>query len=49
VRDSLAKSGKVELELHCATQSDVSESFRIGQTRAGPFQPTFENAFFPTL
>ena len=49
VRDSLAKSGKVELELHCATQSDVSECFRIGDTRAGAFQPTFENAFFQTL
>jgi phosphoribosyl 1,2-cyclic phosphodiesterase len=48
VREPLAKSGKIDMEVHCATQSDVSGPFRIGETKAGAFQPTFENAFFQT-
>ena len=46
VRASLAKCGKLDMEIHCATQFEVSPRFRIGETDAGPFQPTFENAFF---
>src|SRR6266851_595360 len=48
VRNSLNKSGKIDMELHCATQSDLSARFRIGETIAGVFQPTFDNVFFQT-
>src|SRR5216683_8410154 len=47
VRNSLNKSGKIEIELFCATQSEISPRFCIGETALGAFQPTFENAFFP--
>ena len=47
VRNSLNKSGKIEIELFCATQSEISPRFCIGKTDPGAFQPTFENAFFP--
>jgi len=47
VRNSLSKSGKIEIELFCATQSEISPRFCIGKTDPGAFQPTFENAFFP--
>ncbi len=47
VRNSLNKSGKIEIELFCATQSEISPRFCIGETELGAFQPTFENAFFP--
>jgi phosphoribosyl 1,2-cyclic phosphodiesterase len=43
---SLAKHGKLNVEIHCATQFEVTPRFRIGETKPGPFQPTFENAFF---
>jgi phosphoribosyl 1,2-cyclic phosphodiesterase len=46
VRASLAKCGKVDLEIHCATQFEITPQFRIGETDPRPFQPTFENAFF---
>jgi phosphoribosyl 1,2-cyclic phosphodiesterase len=49
VRASLAKHGKLNVEIHCATQFEITPQFRIGETDAGPFQPTFENAFFQTL
>ena len=48
VSDSLHKSGKIDIELHCATQFELSPRFRIGETKRGTFQPTFENAFFQT-
>src|SRR5256886_8717440 len=47
VRDALNKSGKIDIEVFCATQSDISPKFCIGQTQVGVFQSTFENAFFP--
>jgi phosphoribosyl 1,2-cyclic phosphodiesterase len=47
VRNALNKSGKIEIELYCATQSEVSPRFRIGETKLGAFQSTFESAFFP--
>ena len=47
VREALSKCGKIDIELFCATQSDISPRFRIGETELGAFQPTFENAFFP--
>ena len=46
MRASLIKCGKTDLEIHCATQFEISPQFRIGETDPGPFQPTFENAFF---
>jgi len=48
VRASLAKCGKLALQVDCATQFEVSPRFRISDTELGPFQPTFENAFFQT-
>jgi len=47
VRNALTKVSKINIELFCASQSDVSPRFRIGETAAGAFQSTFENAFFP--
>jgi phosphoribosyl 1,2-cyclic phosphodiesterase len=46
VRASLAKHGELSVEIHCATQFEITPQFRIGETEPGPFQPTFENAFF---
>jgi phosphoribosyl 1,2-cyclic phosphodiesterase len=46
VRASLAKCGRIDVEVHCATQSEVTAQFQIGETNSGAFQPTFENAFF---
>jgi len=42
----LTKCGKLDMEVYCATQSEISPRFRIGETDPGPFQPTFENGFF---
>src|SRR5947199_6250569 len=42
----LTKCGKLDMEVYCATQSEISPRFRIGETDSGPFQPTFENGFF---
>jgi phosphoribosyl 1,2-cyclic phosphodiesterase len=47
IREALSKSGKMDIELFCAGQSDISPRFRIGETELGAFQATFENAFFP--
>ena len=46
VRASLAKFGRTEMEVFCASQTEVSPRFCIGETKPGPFQPTFENGFF---
>ena len=48
VRACLAKCGKIDIELHVASQAGISPLFRIGETKPGPFQPTFETAFFHT-
>jgi len=48
VRALLTRCGNIDIEVHCATQSEISLRFRIGETKPGPFQPTFENAFFQT-
>ena len=48
VRASLTKCGRIDVEVHCATQFEVTPQFQIGETDPGPFQPTFENAFFKT-
>jgi phosphoribosyl 1,2-cyclic phosphodiesterase len=49
IRALLEKSGKIDMEVYCATQSELSPRFRIGETKAGPFQPTFESAFFQAI
>jgi phosphoribosyl 1,2-cyclic phosphodiesterase len=49
VRTQLEKSGKIDIEVYCATQSQLSPRFRLGETIAGAFQPSFENAFFQTV
>jgi len=46
VRASLAKCGRMDVEIHCATQFEITPRFQIGETKSGPFQPTFENVFF---
>jgi hypothetical protein len=48
VRALLGKCGRMEVEIHCATQFEITPRFRIGETERGTFQPTFENAFFQT-
>jgi hypothetical protein len=47
VRNALAKSGRTDIEVFCAAQSQIGPCFQIGETVRGHFQPTFENAFFP--
>jgi phosphoribosyl 1,2-cyclic phosphodiesterase len=47
VREALHKTGKIDIELFCAAQSEISPRFCIGETESGAFQSTFENAFFP--
>jgi phosphoribosyl 1,2-cyclic phosphodiesterase len=44
----LARCGRIETEVYCAAQSQISPRFKIGETRPGPFQPTFDNVFFQT-
>jgi phosphoribosyl 1,2-cyclic phosphodiesterase len=44
----LAKCGDIDLEVYCATQSEISSRFRLGETKGGGFQPTFETVFFET-
>ena len=46
VHASLAKCGRIDVEVHCASQSEISPRFRIGEMNPGQFQSTFENAFF---
>ena len=46
VNAALEKSGKTDMEIYCATQFEISPRFRIGDTKPGAFQPTFESAFF---
>jgi phosphoribosyl 1,2-cyclic phosphodiesterase len=48
IRALLEKCGKTEMEIYCATQSELSPCFQIGETKSGALQPTFENAFFQT-
>ena len=48
MRDLLARRERTEIEVHCAGQSEITGPFRIGETRGGVFQPTFESVFFQT-
>lgn len=49
VQAALAKCGKTDLEVFCASQAEISSRFRLGQTSAVAFQPMFENGFFPAI
>jgi len=44
----LARSRRTEVEIFCADQREISNRFRIGETQAGSFQPTFDHIFFQT-
>src|SRR3954471_13622987 len=44
----LEKCGKRGTEVYCAGQSEISPRFKIGETNARSFQPTFDNLFFET-
>ncbi len=48
VTDLLTRVGRSEVEVFCADQREVSKCFRIGETKAGAFQPTFDHIFFQT-
>lgn len=49
IRALLEKCGKTDMEIYCATQAELSPQFCIGETKAGPFQPTFEDVFFQAV
>jgi phosphoribosyl 1,2-cyclic phosphodiesterase len=44
----LAKVGRNDVEVFCADQREISGRFRIGESRGGAFQPTFDQLFFET-
>ncbi len=46
VRAQIEHNGRADLEIFCAIQNAVSPRFRIGETEARAFQPTFESALF---
>ena len=46
VQALLAKCGRENVEVFCADQRELSACFRIGETRPGPFQSTFDDLFF---
>jgi phosphoribosyl 1,2-cyclic phosphodiesterase len=46
VHTQLGRNGRADLEVFCAGQNAISPRFRIGETEAGVFQPTFESALF---
>lgn len=48
IMDLLEKCGQRSVEVYCAGQSQISPRFKIGETKPGPFQPTFENVYFET-
>jgi phosphoribosyl 1,2-cyclic phosphodiesterase len=48
MRTLLEAAGKIDMEVFCASQSEISPRFRIGETKAGAFQPTFDHVFFQT-
>jgi phosphoribosyl 1,2-cyclic phosphodiesterase len=48
IRDLLQRAGRIDMEIFCASQSEISPSFCIGETNAGAFQPTFDSVFFQT-
>lgn len=49
IQESLLKLGRGQMQVCVASQTEISPRFRIGETMSGPFQPTFENAFFQAV
>ena len=49
VQTLLDRHGRAKLEVYCAEQREMSPCFRIGATKSGAFQPTFESALFETV
>ena len=48
IRAMLGQRGRTEVEVHCASQNEISVRFRIGETTGRIFQPTFDSIFFQT-
>ena len=48
VRNVLQRCGRTDLEIHCASQTEISPRFQVGESGTGAFQPTFETVFFQT-
>src|ERR1700681_2691111 len=48
MRAQLERCGRIDVGLFCATQSEISVRFRIGETSGRAFQPTFDSVFFQT-
>lgn len=48
VRAMFGKCGKIDMDIFCAAQSEISPRFCIGETSTRAFQPTFESVFFQT-
>jgi phosphoribosyl 1,2-cyclic phosphodiesterase len=48
IRAELEKLGRRDLEIFCASQSEISPRFAVCETRGGAFQPTFESVLFET-
>ena len=46
VQALLDKCERNEIEVFCACQAEISPRFRIGETKPGSFQPTFDELFF---
>jgi len=46
VKTMCEQNGKRDLEIFCASQTEVSPRFAIGETHSGTFQPTFDNVLF---
>lgn len=46
VEAQLRKVGRSEVEVHCASQAEVSPRYVIGPTRSRVFQPTFDEFLF---
>jgi phosphoribosyl 1,2-cyclic phosphodiesterase len=49
VQTALGRAGRTDLEVFCASQTEVSPRFFLGETDAGAFQPTFDDIFFRTM
>ena len=46
VRAELEKTGRRDIEIFCAAQSEISPRFAIGATQGGAYQPSFDRLFF---
>jgi len=46
VRTTLAKIGRSDIEVFCATQSEIGPRFVLGETVGRAFQPTFDEFMF---